>query len=285
MSDSNQQDKDVITTLGNSRIQHGKANDRIYLMKLDPADSDSIIEKLDKLAAENDYSKIFAKIPCEHATPFLDDGYVKEAEAEGFYNGTQDACFLGKFLKDWRKEDPKREKHEEAIQKAKDRAGEGAGDLPEGHTWRKCTHDDVDDMVVVYREVFASYPFPIHDPDYLRKTMDENVVYFGIWHGEKLVALSSSEEDRDAQNSEMTDFATLPDQRGKSLAVFLLARMEEDAPSRGIKTAYTIARSNSFGMNITFGKMDYTFGGRLLNNTQISGGFESMNIWYKPLVR
>ncbi len=278
-----QQQTDLITRLGQSKIQHGPANDRIYLMKLDPADVDTITADLDALAAEKDYSKIVAKVPASQAKVFLEAGYVPEATAEGFYRGEEDACFLGKFLKDWRKKDDRREKHEEAIAVARSKADGGAGELPEGFSWRKCTPEDIDAMAGVYREVFPSYPFPIHDTDYLRETMADNVVYFGVWKGETLVALSSSEEDREAKNTEMTDFATLPDARGHGVAVFLLARMEEDAPSRGIVTAYTIARSESFGMNITFGKMNYTFGGRLLNNTQISGGFESMNIWYKPL--
>jgi putative beta-lysine N-acetyltransferase len=278
-----QQQPDLVTDLGRSKIQHGPANDRIYLMKLDPADRDTIVADLDALAAERDYSKIVAKIPADVAEPFLEAGYVQEARAEGFFRGERDAAFLGKFLKDWRRKDDRREKHEEAIELARSKAGAGAGELPEGFTWRKCTPEDIEEMAGVYREVFPSYPFPIHETTYLRDTMADNVVYFGIWRDGKLVALSSSEEDRDAKNTEMTDFATLPDARGCGAAVFLLARMEEDAPSRGIVTAYTIARSESFGMNVTFGKMDYRFGGRLVNNTQISGGFESMNIWYKPL--
>ena len=49
----------------------------------------------------------------------------------------------------------------------------------------------------------------------------------------------------------------------------------------GIDTFYTIARSVSFGMNITFAKMDYKYTGTLKNNTNISGNIESMNVWYK----
>ena len=52
---------------------------------------------------------------------------------------------------------------------------------------------------------------------------------------------------------------------------------------KGIKTAYTIARAKSAGMNITFSKAGYKFGGRLKNNTNIFGNIESMNVWYKHL--
>jgi len=36
-------------------------------------------------------------------------------------------------------------------------------------------------------------------------------------------------------------------------------------------------------MNITFRKAGYEFGGRLKNNTNISGNIEGMNVWYKSL--
>lgn len=82
----------------------------------------------------------------------------------------------------------------------------------------------------------------------------------------------------------MTDFATLPDWRGHGLAAPLLFHMENEIGKKGIKTAYTIARSASAGMNITFAKLGYCYAGRLKNNTNISGSIESMNIWYKPIV-
>lgn len=81
----------------------------------------------------------------------------------------------------------------------------------------------------------------------------------------------------------MTDFATLPDHLGQGLAVRLLWHMEREMPGYQMRTAYTIARSLSPGMNITFAKMGYLFAGTLVNNTDISGQIESMNIWYKRL--
>ena len=52
---------------------------------------------------------------------------------------------------------------------------------------------------------------------------------------------------------------------------------------QGLKTAYSIARSLSPAMNITFVKNGYKYGGTLGNNTNIAGRIESMNIWYKHL--
>lgn len=148
---------------------------------------------------------------------------------------------------------------------------------------RKCTQTDVSAMAKIYREVFPSYPFPIHDPNYLLKTMQSHVDYFGIETDGGLVAVSSAEVDKVAANVEMTDFATLQEWRGNKFGQYLLARMENEMKKKNIKTAYTIARAMSPGMNVTFSKAGYQFGGRLKNNTYISGRIESMNVWYKAL--
>lgn len=153
----------------------------------------------------------------------------------------------------------------------------------ENSTLRVCALGDARIMSALYNRVFATYPFPIGDPAYIRRTMDGQVVYFGIWLGGELAALSSAEMDVEARNVEMTDFATLPAYRGRHLATLLLEAMEARMHARKIATSYTIARATSFGMNITFATMGYQFGGRLVNNTNIAGEFEDMNVWYKPL--
>ena len=158
-----------------------------------------------------------------------------------------------------------------------------ASTLPPDASIRLLAESDLPTMASIYKTVFPTYPFPVHDVGYLAETMCGNVDYYGVEVDGELVALSSSEMDLEAGNSEMTDFATLPSWRGRGFAVHLLKRMEKDAPARGIKTAYTIARALSPGMNITFAKRHYCFGGMLVNNTNISGKIESMNIWHKPL--
>jgi putative beta-lysine N-acetyltransferase len=98
---------------------------------------------------------------------------------------------------------------------------------------------------------------------------------------EKIVAVSSAEIDAEAKNVEMTDFATLYDYRGNGLAGALLARMEAEMSAMGIKKAYTIARALSAGVNILFARAGYEYAGTLINNTNICGQIESMNVWHK----
>jgi hypothetical protein len=60
--------------------------------------------------------------------------------------------------------------------------------------------------------------------------------------------------------------------------------MEKHMIDNNIITSYTIARAKSPGMNITFARNGYEYSGTLINNTQISGKIESMNVWLKTLL-
>lgn len=276
---------DRIETFGKSTIQHGKHSDRVYLMKLGQDDLPELLSRLEDLADQQGYSKIFAKVPDDRLDHFCRHGYRPEAQVPRFYGGDRAAHFLGKYLCPKRREEPRPQRVAEVLElaRAKETLPE-APSLTEGYRWRPLDPSDTQAMVAVYRRVFASYPFPIHNPAYLEETMADNVRYHGIFRDDRLVAIASAELDKSGGNGEMTDFATLPEERGQGLANYLLTRLEEAAAEEGIVTAYTIARAYSFGMNITFAKLGYDFGGTLTRNTQISGDLESMNVWYKPLV-
>jgi len=273
---------DVIETMGRSIIQHGPANDRVYLMKLHTDDVPNIVDRLDRLAASGNYSKIFAKVPAWAAGRFVIAGHELEAAIPAFYPEGSAACFLGKYFTN----DRRRERQPGLVQEVLAAAGEEVStcrpaSLPADFSVRKATESDLAGMAAVYREVFATYPFPIQEPDFLRAAMNDGTVFFGVWKGERIAALSSAEIDAASQSAEMTDFATLPEFRGHGLALHLLQLMEEVVRSRGIRSLYTIARSYSYGMNITFARNGYSYGGTLTNNTDIFGTLESMNVWHK----
>lgn len=275
---------DLCEKTGASHVQHGPHSNRIYLIKLGKQDLPEIVEQLDILARKHGYTKLFAKVPECSKTPFLNAGYKEEARIPLFYNKEKDACFLAKYLDRSRSELANRDEITKILDLAKSKAEKKKeSPISINSTLIRCGTEHIAQMVEIYRKVFPSYPFPIHDPEYIRKTMGENLIYFGILENDKLIALSSAEMDQDGANAEMTDFATLPEQRGKGLAGILLREMEEEMQRLGIQTAYTMARAISAGMNIIFSQNDYQFAGTLINNTQISGSIESMNVWYKYL--
>jgi len=276
---------DKVEQLLQSTIQHGAYNSRIYLMKLYSRDIPAIFSKMDELSEKNSYTKIFTRVPEKLSGFFKDNGYVKEAEIPGFFNSINTAAFMSKFLSPERKKEKKPEEVKKNIElaKAKFSSSPAAPALPPEFEISPAVPKDAEEMAEVYKVVFKTYPFPIHDPEYLKKTMKENIIYFCARTNGKIAALSSAETYENWQAVEMTDFATLPDYLGNGLAVHLLFRMEHEMKEKNYITAYTIARALSPGMNITFSKMGYNYSGTLVNNTNIFDGIESMNVWYKHL--
>jgi len=277
---------DRIENFGSSVLQHGPENDRVYLMKLHHDDVPGVLEYIDELVDRHDYSKVFAKIPATSKASFLQAGYSVEAKVPRFYQGEVDGLFLANYPQPERQNDPDAGVVTQVLDTAQAKAGSsvpaGLSDA-RGNQCRLAQVDDCSAMADLYQRVFSSYPFPIHDPAYLAETMADNVTYAGIWKEDELIALASAEVDEAGSHAEMTDFATDPVCRGKGLAHLLLAELESLMAQAKIRTCYTIARATSFGMNITFAKSGYQYGGTLVQNTQISGGLESMNVWYKPV--
>ena len=276
--------KDIIETFEGSIIQHGCYNDRIYLMKLASGATSTTPRNLIDLARNNNYSKIFAKVPECHLDIFSDAGFESEARIPGFYDGKMTVVLMGFYLNTKRAEEPEPGKMDEILKMALGKqAIKSKCQITDDFTLRICTEADVPSMADIYKTTFQSYPFPIHETTYILETMKSHVDYFGVEVNGRIVAVSSAEMDKQSSNVEMTDFATLPDWRGKRLAQCLLCKMEKAMKNKGITTAYTIARAMSAGMNVIFSKTGYRFGGRLKNNTNISGNIESMNVWYKYL--
>ena len=275
---------DTVTMFHGSKIQYGRRNDRIYLMKLGTSTVSELLPALDSLAEEHRFGKIFAKIPIDREEAFLEAGYRRGSDRSRFLSRQVGRCFSGKYFQTQRAiaENGPALENVLALARGKEK-NDNPPELPDRFEFRIARPQQAEAISEIYQEVFASYPFPIHDPAYIRKTMEEDVIYFSIWHDGRMVAISSAEMDRENGNVEMTDFATLPRWRGHRFGVFLLAQMEREMKKLGIPTAYTIARAVSPGMNITFTRLGYHFGGQLINNTQISGGLESMNVWYKSL--
>ena len=275
---------DITMKIGKSTIQHGKQNDRIYLMDLNREDMPDILKTLDDMADRHSYSKIFTKIPRSFYQSFSKEGYQKEALVPAYYRGEEDCIFMSKYKDQERSIEASKELNNKVIETAKSKKpNELYQRLPQGFSFRLAKEEDASKIADIYSKVFSSYPFPILEYKYIQETIRDNVIYFMILKDNEIVALSACEMDFKNQSAEMTDFAILPNYRGHNFSAFLLAKMEEKMKENKIKTAYTIARAVSFGMNSSFAKSGYEFTGRLIKNTQIAGNIEDMNVWYKSL--
>jgi lysine 2,3-aminomutase len=278
---------DIIEKVGDSLIQHGQLNNRIYLLKTGNNDLRGLINRLDQMAVEMGYTKIFGKVRAEHYPLFVLHGYRSEACIPGFFKGQADCILASKFFdKDRAVVDKKELKSFTGLFK------DGMNNLLDtridqtDHEFDlvNLDHEDAFAITEIFKQVFATYPFPVHEVDYILETIREKGVrYFGIKDGNNLVAVSTAEIDMEEKNAEMTDFAVLPKYRGRKFASQLLSMMEADMKKTGIKTLFTIARLKEPGINKTFLNAGYKYTGTLANNTNISGNIESMNIFYKKI--
>ncbi len=276
---------DRVEHIGESVFQHGPFNDRIYVMRTAPDALAELLVYLEKLATNRGYGKVIAKVPTTCRPALLDWGATEEGRLPHYHRDGLDAHFMARYFDPDRRE----EKRPEVVRKNLAIARAKAGEEPSttDGEWDDAvaiaTGDDVEAMGAVYRKVFPTYPFPIHDPAYLRRAMGNAVVFFKLERNGRIGALASAEMDLANGAAEMTDFATLPELRGQGAAQSLLQAMTAAMRARGLRLAYTIARSYSAGMNVTFAKCGFAFGGTLPNNTNIAGRIESMNLWSRPL--
>jgi beta-lysine N6-acetyltransferase len=276
---------DRIEQVGATVLQHGPFNDRVYVMRTEQGELPEILPYLENLAGKRRYGKVIAKVQASCLDDLRAWGAQEEGRLPAYYPTGEDAVFMARYFDLERREERRPEKVRENLALARAKAAEPPSTT--GDDWHHevavATAADAEQMSAVYQQVFPTYPFPIHDPTYLRRVMDNDVVFFKLERDGQIGALASAEMDLPCSAVEMTDFATLPALRGQGAAQSLLQAMEAAMRERGLHLAFTIARAYSPGMNVTFAKCGYTYGGTLTSNTNISGDIESMNLWSRPL--
>lgn len=275
---------DKIVDYYGSVIQHGEYNDRVYIIKINPDKYKETLIEAEKLAQKNNYGKIFAKVPFSLGNIFEENDYHLEATVPEFFKNGEECLFFAKYFKDEKMEDLQEEDNENNLERAfnstlRNNEKEELSDSKISIASEK----DAGKISELLGEVFTTYPFPVFNKEYILKTMKDNVKYYCYYDEDTLVGVSSSEKDSVNKNAEMTDFAVKEEYRGKRISSALLRKMEEDLVEEGYKVLYTIARAASLGANVIFAKKGYVFSGKLINNTNISGNIESMNVWYKKI--
>jgi len=276
--------RDTIELIGSgSVIQHGRLNDRVYLMKLKKEDLPAVLQRMRELTEKEHYSKLFCKVPGKLAPGFLGMGYIVEGQIPHFYLDGDDALFLSRFNDTARLTNKPEEELVRFRQLLAEPLQRKEFSQTAAYTVRQLGKSNAGQIADLYAQVFLSYPFPIYDSAYIARMMEEHVQYFGAFRGDQLAALSSAEIDFGTESAEMTDFATHRPHTGHGLSCLLLHTMEQAMQRQGIRTLFTIARLTSVPMNKTFLRFSYHYAGTFINNTHIAGRIESMNLYYKYL--
>jgi putative beta-lysine N-acetyltransferase len=277
--------RDKIAIIGNSIIQHGYFNDRIYLIKINPGDVKKIFFYITALQTMFFYSKIVMKIPKTLQSFFTVKDSKIEAKIPDFYSPGNDAIFLSRFYKPSRAFDEKCTERCTTIYKSLH--GSVASTVQTDNpslVIRKATPDDIPSICSLYQRSFETYPFPIQDPGYISSSMNNGTTFFVGEIDNVIIAAGSCDMDHEVSAVEITDLAVDDTFRGYGISKKLLVAMEHEMKRKKIRTAYTICRSLPLPVNRLFARNEYLLGGTLINNTNICGSLESMNVWYKSLV-
>lgn len=259
-------------------------NRRIKIMDYQADDLEALILKVRFLAEANGFDKNFCMAHPEDWVGFLRHGYVLEAVLKYYLNG-RDAFIMSKF----RSQERLTSKHlmEEILMVEKMMATKPSTAprpaLPEGFEVRMARREDIPELLELYKGIFASYPSPLTHASYLETVFQTDAVYAVCTRHGEIVSAASGELHPRLQAVELTDCATVESVRGLGLMSHILALLEDEMRRRDYICAYTMARARSFGMNAVFHRLGYIFNGRLVNNCDIFGDMEDMNIWVKDL--
>ncbi len=258
------------------------ANSRLKVLKYNQLSVNMIMNAV-SLARTEKFGKVLVNCRLKDLKYFKEAGFVIEGMINGFFKG-EDAYCMSLFLDKEREQSKNKEKEDEILELCfeKERILVPP-DLNCEYKIRNSIENDIPQMVKLFKTVFKTYPSPIFDQDYLKKIMNKKVLFKVALKDNMIVSIASADMDKENLNAEITDCATYPEYRGQGLLSNLAYMLEKELVERKFNTLYSLSRAINAGINISLGKLGYDYGGRLVNNCDICGGFEDMNIWVKKI--
>jgi putative beta-lysine N-acetyltransferase len=276
---------DTIERMGDSVVHHGTLNDRVYLTELHQDDMEDVLDRVEDLAQQRKYGKIVSRVPQWALNTFLDRGYRVEAEIPGLYRGITAGFFVAGYPSKTRIQQA--EKEERFINSVKTIAMATSDASPkisaEGYLVRLLQRSEMGELAALNQRVFSSYPYPIFERNYLEECQADDYEFFGLYRDGHLVEAAILHLKEGDAYAEIIDFVIPLECKGQNLSYHLLKAIRDFIASKGIKTIFSSIRATSYGLNITFRKQGYRYGGTLINNTRVGNSMQSMNIWYLHL--
>ena len=242
-----------------------------------------VINMAEEMAVRSQREKLIFISRQEHFDLLLQKGFQCEAKVDGFFRGS-DAYYFAKYYQEARRNSKDWVREDGILQSVLCLNDHVSIDiLPNHYQLKKMEKSDCLPLSRIYKQVFKVYPTPLHDPNYIEKTMEDGTIYYGFLKEGEIVSCASAEINLLYYHAELTDCATLPSHRKYGLMKRLLEKLEVELRLLGIYCAFSIARAQSFGMNAVLHQMGYKYRGRLLNNCYIFDKLENMSMWVKDL--
>lgn len=259
-------------------------NRRIKVYQLPNENDFSTIQMaLIDLAKENECDKLIFYAKPQEREWLEATKCDREGKIDGFFQG-EDAHIYSFFLKSERNQ-PVDWAQEEKVMQIVDQDNKIVQEdsLPNEYIMRSATEEDAQEMAKLYGEVFETYPTALDDPNFIKEMMNDHVYFTIVEYNDKLISACSADLFPKFNAAEMTDCATLPEHRGQGLLSQQFIHLEKKMERQGVQTLFSYSRAVSIGMNLINARHGFAFGGRMIQNSNISGRFEDMNIWVKSI--
>lgn len=276
------QNNNYYTNMDNIKIYVDYTNSRIKIIRFDNISVISI-KRLIHFASSQHLGKIICNCEIEDIKNFVQAGFCLEGRIDGYFKG-RDAFCMSYFLNNRRKICGDREKENALLMKSLNISDTFIYDSNNfKYHIRDAAGSDIKEMTELFSNVFFTYPSPVYDEEYLKQNMNKKVLYKVAVYNEKIIGIASADMDKQNLNAEITDCATYSEYRGKGVLSNIIYFLESDLENMGFITLYSLSRATNTGINFVLSKHGYMYRGRLINNCDICGGFEDMNIWVKRL--
>lgn len=259
-------------------------NQRIKILQYTATNFSKMIMKIRWIAEANGFDKIFCMASRQEWQKFLRYGYVLEAVIKYYLNG-EDAYIMSKFRSQERLTSVNLMEEIHLIEEIMTYDNKDSQERPLGPTFkiRMASNADIQNLILLYQEIFETYPSPLIHNDYFESIFQKDSIFALCEENGQIIAAASAELSPQHKAAELTDCATRKSARGLGIMTHILKFLEVELKKRDYHCAYTMARGRSYGMNNVFYRLNYEFLGRLINNCDIYGTYEDMNIWANNL--
>lgn len=275
-------DNNYYTKIDHAQIYVDYTNSRIKIVKFDNISIQNI-KRIIYFASKQRIGKVICNCDIKETKKFIEAEFLLEGKIDGFFKG-EDAFCMSYFTSSSRKLYRNEGKEQLLLMNS----------LSANNTFiyrndrlkyriRNANENDINGMIDLFSETFFTYPSPICDAEYLKKTMNKSVLYKVAVDNNKIISVASADLDEENLNAEITDCATYSCYRGQGILSNIIYHLEEDLRNMGYITLYSLSRAVNPSINLVLSKQDYKYRGKLINNCNICGGFENMNIWVKNI--
>ncbi len=246
--------------------------------------SEKTLMMIKKLAEKTGMGKIIAFVAPSCQELYLNQGFEVEGTIKGFFAGGDAFCF-SYFLSSARRISDNRYYGIIPADTSWERVKETSQESGLAYVTRKATPADIPGMISLFRNVFATYPSPVFDEDYLGANMKYNRVIYRVAldNDNRIIGIASAEKDSANLNAEITDCVTNTQYRGQGVLSRIISELEQELYTEGYICLYTLCRAIHAPVNKAFFRLGYSYSGRLIKNCNICGSFEDMNILVKVL--